>query len=115
MDLSALADRWLRLLPDARPTFDDLVRRYAEPGRHYHTLAHVGSVLQTIDRLAPGLVVTARSIEQDGSGLIEAVEAPRYRFLLGVQWHPERMWRREPACARLFQALIRAAIRMQVG
>jgi putative glutamine amidotransferase len=70
---------------------------------------------QAIDRLAPGLIVTARSVEQDGSGLIEAVEAPRHRFLLGVQWHPERMWRREPACARLFQALIRAAIRMQVG
>ncbi len=70
---------------------------------------------QAIDRLAPGLIVTARSVEQDGAGLVEAIEAPRHRFVIGVQWHPERMWRREPACARLFQALIRAAIRMQVG
>ena len=68
---------------------------------------------QAIDRVARGLIVSARSVERDGPGLIEAIEAPRRRFLVGVQWHPERMWRREPACARLFQALIRAAVRMQ--
>jgi putative glutamine amidotransferase len=70
---------------------------------------------QAIDRVARGFIVTARSVEPNGPGLIEAIEAPRRRFVMGVQWHPERMWRREPACARLFQALIRAAVRMQSG
>jgi len=69
---------------------------------------------QAIDRVAPGLVVTARSIEPETPGLVEAVEAPTARFVVGVQWHPERMWKREPACARLFQALIRAARRTRV-
>jgi putative glutamine amidotransferase len=70
---------------------------------------------QAIDRVAGGLTVTARSVEPDGPGLIEAVEAPQQRFVVGVQWHPERMWRREPACARLFEALIRAAARTKNG
>jgi putative glutamine amidotransferase len=37
-------------------------------------------------------------------GLIEAVEDPAKRFVLGVQWHPE-----ESGDIRLFQALVRAA------
>ena len=37
-------------------------------------------------------------------GLIEAVEDPAKRFVLGVQWHPE-----ESGDMRLFQALVRAA------
>ncbi|GAA5181850.1 gamma-glutamyl-gamma-aminobutyrate hydrolase family protein [Rugosimonospora acidiphila] len=45
----------------------------------------------------PGsLVVTARSDD----GVIEAVEDPRRRFVLGVQWHPEELT--DP---RLFEAL----------
>ena len=43
---------------------------------------------QAIDRLAPGLVVEARSATD---GLIEAIRAPARPFLVGVQWHPE--WR----------------------
>lgn len=31
--------------------FDDLVARYAEPHRHYHTLEHVAAVLRTADSL----------------------------------------------------------------
>jgi predicted metal-dependent HD superfamily phosphohydrolase len=33
--------------------FDDLVRRYGEPTRHYHTLDHVGHVLETIKTFSP--------------------------------------------------------------
>ncbi len=68
---------------------------------------------QSIKDLAPGLIVTARSIEAQAPGLIEAVEAPRHRFLVGVQWHPERMWQgdepRQQASRRLFAALVHAA------
>jgi predicted metal-dependent HD superfamily phosphohydrolase len=63
MPHDALARRWLDLLPDAHSAFDDLVRRYAEPSRHYHTLAHIASVLEVIDRLVshapPALVLAA--------------------------------------------------------
>ncbi|MFN8616733.1 MAG: gamma-glutamyl-gamma-aminobutyrate hydrolase family protein [Dehalococcoidia bacterium] len=39
-------------------------------------------------RLGDGLVVTGRC---PGDGVIEAVELPGQRFLVGVQWHPENM------------------------
>ena len=39
----------------------------------------------TPDRLAPGLVPTAHH-----EGLIEAVESPTHRWVVAVQWHPER-------------------------
>jgi len=41
---------------------------------------------QAIKDLAPGLVEVARAED----GLIEAVEARDHRWVLGVQWHPER-------------------------
>jgi len=69
---------------------------------------------QAINRPAPPLVVTARLREPGAPAVIEAVEAPGRRFVLGVQWHPERMWRRVPACARLFTALVQAARRARV-
>ena len=40
---------------------------------------------QAIRDLGRGLVVTARADD----GVVEAVELPSARFVLGVQWHPE--------------------------
>jgi predicted metal-dependent HD superfamily phosphohydrolase len=53
VDLNALSDRWHRLFPDrsavaAGLVFNDLVHRYNDPSRHYHTLEHIASVLDTI-------------------------------------------------------------------
>ncbi|WP_375389347.1 gamma-glutamyl-gamma-aminobutyrate hydrolase family protein [uncultured Amnibacterium sp.] len=56
---------------------------------------------QAIDRLADGLEVAAHADD----GLIEAVELPGDRFVVGVQWHPEQ----DDADRRLFAALARAA------
>lgn len=64
---------------------------------------------QAIAGVAPGLVVTAKAVEPDGPAPIEAVEVPGCRWVLGVQWHPERMWRTGPAHRRLFVELVRAA------
>ncbi len=40
---------------------------------------------QGIDRLGNGLKVAARDLD----GIVQAIEDPRARHLLGVQWHPE--------------------------
>jgi putative glutamine amidotransferase len=41
---------------------------------------------QAVDRLGEGLVATGTSTLD---GLVETVEMPGRRFVLGVQWHPE--------------------------
>jgi len=55
---------------------------------------------QAIRDVAPGLVVTASTLD----GVVEAVELPSARFVLGVQWHPEEQGDQRP-----FAALVRAA------
>jgi len=44
-------------------------------------------------------------------GLIEALEAPGANFVLGVQWHPEKMAETDPRQMRIFQAFVAAAYR----
>ena len=53
---------------------------------------------QAIKRLGGGLKVTARSED----GLVEAVEASGYPFLIAVQWHPEEIADR-PEEFRIFE------------
>jgi gamma-glutamyl-gamma-aminobutyrate hydrolase PuuD len=55
---------------------------------------------QSIAVVADGLAVSALADD----GVIEAIEAPDRRFLVGVQWHPE-----DGSDARLFAALVEAA------
>jgi putative glutamine amidotransferase len=63
------------------------------PGSRLHSALGSNRVMvnsmhhQGIDRLGTGLAVTAVAPD----GLIEAVEAPGEKYLLGVQWHPEAM------------------------
>ena len=63
---------------------------------------------QAVDALGEGFVVTARTED----GIVEAMENPSKRFMLGVQYHPERMLKdpelREHG-AKLFAAFIKAA------
>jgi putative glutamine amidotransferase len=42
-------------------------------------------------------------------GVIEAIEASSHPFWLGVQWHPEFLYRQDPVQRRLFLAFIKAA------
>ncbi len=52
---------------------------------------------QGIDRVGDGLEVVARA----GDGLIEAVEGVGDTPLVGVQWHPENLWRTQAHATRL--------------
>ncbi len=61
---------------------------------------------QAVKGIGKGL----RSVASAQDGVIEAVEGGSDRFLLGVQWHPERM-PDDPFARRLFQAFVRATTR----
>jgi gamma-glutamyl-gamma-aminobutyrate hydrolase PuuD len=60
---------------------------------------------QAIGKLGGGLRVSARDPED---GIIEAVERPDKRFVIGVQWHPENQSITDARQAKLFQALAAA-------
>ncbi|MEU1596564.1 hypothetical protein ABZ468_27840 [Streptomyces sp. NPDC005708] len=60
-DLDALRSRWLRTLlaarkgapePDPAPFADNLLHRWSEPQRRYHTVEHLAAVLDRVDVLA---------------------------------------------------------------
>ncbi|MGE0877039.1 MAG: gamma-glutamyl-gamma-aminobutyrate hydrolase family protein [Acidimicrobiia bacterium] len=63
---------------------------------------------QVIDRLGQGLVVTGRS---PGDDYVEAVELPGARWVVAVQWHPEKTAERDPAQQALFDAFVERAAR----
>jgi putative glutamine amidotransferase len=59
---------------------------------------------QAVKEIAPGFLVGARTAD----GVIEAIEHPGKRFVLGVQWHPEGTWKADRYAKKLFLALIDA-------
>ena len=65
---------------------------------------HVNSAHhQAADKLKPPAVVNAVAPD----GVIEGIEAPGYRFCIGVQWHPE--FEVDPHDIRIFRAFVDAA------
>ena len=85
------AEHDVRLAPDtvaARAAGEQL----HEARSHHH---------QAVDRLGEGLVATGISAIDE---LVEAIELPDRRFVLGVQWHPEADVR-----SRVIAALVSAA------
>jgi putative glutamine amidotransferase len=81
------------------------------PSTPLHTLLQRDSLAvnsyhhQAIRRLAPRLQVMA--VSEDG--LIEAVYLPDYRFVWGVQWHPELSYRTDASSRAVFRAFTCAA------
>lgn len=57
---------------------------------------------QGVRALAPALKVAARAPD----GLVEAVYLPGKRFVLGVQWHPDTLWKTDPKSRKLFEAFV---------
>lgn len=55
----------------------------------------------------PGEGLKVNALSEDG--IIEGIESPRHSFVLGVQWHPEHLFGKEPGCRRIFEAFVREA------
>ncbi len=58
-------ERWQRLmkrlgLPPALETYEELIRAYSEPHRHYHTAAHVETCLLELDRIPERVIAMDR-------------------------------------------------------
>ena len=60
---------------------------------------------QALKEVAPALRATGRTDD----GLVEAVEHPGKAFVLGVQWHPEKMFAAHAEHLRPFAGLVEAA------
>jgi len=58
---------------------------------------------QAVKDVGPGVVVNAVAPD----GVVEGIEAPDYRFCLGVQWHPE--FAVSPGDPAIFRAFVAAA------
>ena len=61
---------------------------------------------------SPHLLASAYSLED---GLIEALESPRHRWVIAVQFHPERRMEVPPHFDRLFQSLVERAAERLAG
>jgi len=62
---------------------------------------------QAVDTLGAGLRIVARSPD----GVVEATETTDPdRFLIGVQWHPERLVESDASQKKLFDAFVEAAV-----
>lgn len=59
---------------------------------------------QALKRVAEGFQVTARTDD----GTIEGIEHRGPEFVVGVQWHPEGMFRSDAYARRIFEAFVRA-------
>ena len=80
---------------------------FFERGSHLHEVYKVDETIitsshhQSVDELGESLQVVAKAED----GVIEAIEVPGERFLVGVQWHPERDYQ---GSKNLFDAFVAA-------
>lgn len=82
--------------------------RATAPGRMRVNSRHHQAV--TRERLAPGLRAT---VVHDG--LVEAFESETHRWVVAVQWHPERSSEVDAAAARIFDAFVAEASRSPIA
>jgi len=123
----ALGGTLIQHIPDRQPESDVLPHRQHEAGLAADEIGHEvtmlpGTLVATVFRGAPACGVNSfhhQSILEPAAGLhivatardgiIEAAEVPDRRFVLGVQWHPELMFRRHTEQMRPFTSLVEAA------
>lgn len=81
-----------------------------EQGSLLHTIVQADRLMvnslhhQAVHHLGRGFREAASAPDK----VIEAAELDGHTFFLGVQWHPERMWRDDAASLSLFKAFIAA-------
>ncbi len=98
-----------------------LIHRQSDDMRYFHDVTIMGdSILrsltasvrypvnsyhhQAVDRVADGMIVSAAAPD----GIIEAIERPASKFMLGVQWHPEISYFKDVFSRRIFEAFMNA-------
>jgi putative glutamine amidotransferase len=101
LDHDPKKERWLpahdvRILPGTR--LREILGRDRVAVNSFHH--------QSIRTPGQGLVVSACAV---GDEVIEAVELPSRRFVVGVQWHPEAFWDQPQTFQPLFAALVHAS------
>jgi putative glutamine amidotransferase len=89
---------------EAIPTAGSLLAGATSERAHVVNSSHHQAV--TDELLAPGLVATVRI-----DGLVEALEDPAHRWVVAVQWHPERSAEVSAEATRIFRAFADAAAR----
>ena len=107
-------------LPTERPGLCHRMERPYDRGAHPVTVERksplyeiVGSTEYSVNSchhqgirdLSPLLCAAATAPD----GLVEAAWMPGKHFILGVQWHPEWLYQKDPAAMRLFEAFVKAA------
>ena len=87
-------------------------RIYISPGSKLAAVVGSGGIVRVNSRhslgvrephKSPLLMASAYSVED---GVIEALESPSHRWVIGVQFHPERRKELPPHFDRLFQSLV---------
>ncbi len=58
---------------------------------------------QAVRDVAPGFKVSSTAPD----GIIESIESAGHKFAVGVQWHPELMWEKDPSFLGLFGEFVR--------
>lgn len=56
-----------------------------------------------------------RAVARSSDGLIEGIEIPGHRFVIGIQCHPEELIKTEPWASRLFEHFVVAAATYQAS
>lgn len=59
---------------------------------------------QSVKEAGPDFIISGRAKD----GVVEAIESTRHKYAVGVQWHPELMWKKNPIFTKLFESLIKA-------
>lgn len=61
---------------------------------------------QAVKDIGKGLAITGTSEDE----VVEAIESESLSWVVGIQCHPEEMWREHPWATRLFEAFVQEAV-----
>jgi len=100
-DLQGHKNKVVKLRHEVRVKNDSLLRNIAGTDSLTVNSTHH----QAVDKPGGGLVVSGTAPD----GVVEAVEYPSHPFVLGLQWHPEKM-PDDPDSRKIFSAFVKACM-----